>query len=80
MNGSSDEYTLYCSCSRVTVGSRWKWIEVRSCEVSKAAYERGYGTPEEIVPLNVRAQDSLPFDVSRYFNNWSTNEKRKDLP
>jgi hypothetical protein len=38
--------------------------EFKSCEVSTAAFERGYGTPEEIMvirspPLNHRASKEL---------------------
>ena len=49
--GSSEEYTLYCSCSGPPAASRWRWSEMKTCEVSKGAYDRGYGTPEEILPV-----------------------------
>lgn len=45
--GSCEEYILHCSCGRVA--SRWRGTGVRTCQVSRAAYERGYGTSEEIV-------------------------------
>ena len=48
--GSSEEYILYCSCGRPSVPSRWKWSELGRYSVSKAAHDRGFGTPQEIVP------------------------------
>jgi hypothetical protein len=48
--GSSEEWALYCSCCRPPVGSRWRWNELQTYNVSSQAYDRGYGTPEEIVP------------------------------
>lgn len=75
MEGSLEEYALYCSCRRAAVASLWRGSEVKSCEVSNAAYSRGYGTPDEIVPIN-RPQDAWSFDVSKYLNN--AMEKRRD--
>src|SRR6266404_3676883 len=49
--GSSEEYILYCSCGRPPVCTRWRWSEVMRCAVSKTAHGRGFGTPEEIVPV-----------------------------
>lgn len=46
--GSSEEYILYCSCRRPAFASRWRWCEVQTCVVSKAARDRGYGAAEEI--------------------------------
>jgi hypothetical protein len=82
MNGSSEEYALYCSCRRTGMPTRWKWSEVMACEVSKAAYKRGYGTPDEILQINprrdqVRYFDVSRYDVSRYFDRWKPMEKRK---
>ena len=52
----SEEWTLYCTCGRPPVSSRWSWNELRLYFVSKQAHARGYGSPEEIVALrgNVR--------------------------
>jgi hypothetical protein len=33
--------------------NRWRWSEVKACEVSKAAHERGYGTLDEVWPQHV---------------------------
>ncbi|HYU46331.1 MAG TPA: hypothetical protein VEK84_09160, partial [Terriglobales bacterium] len=41
----------YCSCRPAPFGSRRRWNEMKIYEVSKAAYDRGYGTPAEIVLL-----------------------------
>jgi hypothetical protein len=49
IEGCRDEYTLYCRCK--AAASRWKSSEFKSCEVSTAAFERGYGTPEEIMVI-----------------------------
>src|SRR5713226_1620472 len=49
--GSLEEYTLYCSCRRLAIASRWRWSEVKTYEVSKMAYDRGYGTPDEVFPV-----------------------------
>jgi hypothetical protein len=64
--GSSDEYTLYCSCRRPYSVSRWS--QVRTCQVSNAAYSRGYGTPEEVAPVSSQTWNSWSFDLSRYLN------------
>ena len=49
---SSEEYVLYCSCRRPAVPIRWQWSEIRRYSVSKAAHDRGFGTPQEIVPAD----------------------------
>lgn len=59
--GSSNEYTLYCSCCVPRAVSRWRWNEMKTCDVTKAAYERGYGTPEEILAAATRL---WPIDIS----------------
>jgi hypothetical protein len=52
--GSFDTYTLYCSCSRPSASSVWKWSDMKPCTVAKPAHSRGYGSFEEIVPLHDR--------------------------
>jgi hypothetical protein len=46
-----DEWILYCSCGRPPASSRWTSNELRIYAVSNQAYDRGYGPPEEIVPI-----------------------------
>jgi len=46
VNGGREEYLLYCACRRGA--SRWIERDVLLCDVSTAAYERGYGTNVEI--------------------------------
>lgn len=46
--GSSEGYTLYCSCRGWPVSSRWSDGDIRTCAVSYSAYQRGYGSPREI--------------------------------
>ena len=75
VEGCSDEYALFCSCRKSTAASLWRWNELKTCVVSNAAYERGYGTPEEIVPIRSQRQDVWSWNASRYFNNLRPNEK-----
>ena len=46
--GSSGELVLYCSCGTPASITRWSLAEVKTYSVSKPAYERGYGLPEEV--------------------------------
>ena len=55
VGGSSEEYTLYCSCKGRSVASRWRWGDVKTCAVSRVAYRRGYGTPEEVLTMRPSA-------------------------
>lgn len=68
MVGSSEEFTLYCSCKRPSVASQWKWSAVKTCVVSRAAYERGYGTAEQIVQVNDQPREAWTFDIAKYIN------------
>src|SRR5882762_5433639 len=43
----SEEWTLCCACG---AASRWNWNELKPYVVSCRAYDRGYGSPDEIVP------------------------------
>lgn len=76
--GSSDEYILYCSCRSGSAGVRWKSSEVKTCDVSREAYERGYGTVDEISLVDERRQQNEVFDLSRYLYNWKTLERGKN--
>ena len=53
--GFLDEWTLYCACGRPPTSSRWAWNELKLCAVSNQAHDRGFGPPEEIVPVGCRA-------------------------
>jgi len=53
VGGSSEEYSLYCCCEGEKP-TRWNWLPVRACEVSKAAHNRGYGTLDEIWPQAIQ--------------------------
>ena len=68
-SGSLEEWTLYCSCCQPRASSQWRQSELKTCEVSKAAYDRGYGTPEEIVPIVNHPQDGRSFDVSKFLGD-----------
>ena len=78
MEGSWEEYVLYCSCRVGNVASRWKWSEMKKYEVTKAAFDRGYGTPDEILLIQNEAHEAWSPDVSRYLDNWKAMEKRKN--
>ena len=45
-----------------------RWNQVRACQVSNAAYTRGYGTPEEVALVITQTWNSWSFDISRYLN------------
>jgi len=50
---------------------------MKTCEVSKAAYDRGYGTLDEVVSSDARPQDAWSFDVSRCFDDLKAMKKRR---
>lgn len=50
--GFADEWRLYCTCGRPPISSRWSWSDLKLYAVSNQAYDRGYGPPEEIVPVD----------------------------
>jgi hypothetical protein len=56
IRGSTREYALYCSCRKGSAARVWRWSEMMPCEISKAAYDRGYGTSDEIVSIGVRSR------------------------
>ena len=78
MRGSSREYALYCSCRRGSAPRVWKWSEVKACEISKAAYDRGYGTCDEVVSMNTRPRDGWAVDVSEYLDDLNATKNRKN--
>ena len=62
VTGSLEEYTLYCSCATTPVRSHWKSDEMKTYKVSKAAYDRGFGTPDEVFAMRHRrpSTDAAP--------------------
>lgn len=56
--GFADEWTLYCACGRPPISSRWSWSDLKLYVVSHRAHERGYGQPEEIVPIDRKSRFS----------------------
>lgn len=54
----SEDFTLYCTCGKPTIASWWRWGELMTCKVSTSAHDRGYGTPQEIVPTRGEARGS----------------------
>jgi hypothetical protein len=54
VNGSVEEYTLYCVCATIPVRSHWRSDEMKTYNVSKAAYDRGFGTPDEVFAMRHR--------------------------
>jgi hypothetical protein len=58
VEGFGDEWTLYCSCGRPPISSRWRERELKVYAVSNPAHDRGYGPPQEIVSLERRLHRS----------------------
>jgi hypothetical protein len=50
----SQEWTLNCICG---APSRWSWNELKLYVVSVHAHDRGYGSPEEVVPAGEKVKD-----------------------
>src|SRR5579863_8184343 len=76
--GAWDDYMLYCSCHRGSLGSRIRSDEVKRCDVSKEAYRRGYGTAKEVILLESRPQAA--FDLSTYLAQPKSTDKRRNSP
>lgn len=76
MIGSQEEYALYCSCRNGAVATLCKWSEVKSCEVVNAAYFRGYGTHEEIMPISDAPQEAWRIDVAKYLEDGPMERRR----
>lgn len=72
-HGHGDEYILYCSSCGV--GSRWMTTEAFTCEVSKPAYQRGYGTKEEVVSVGQEAHDTWPIECSSPPDDWKSTQR-----
>lgn len=77
IRGSSREYALYCSCRRGSAAHVWRWSDVKACEISKAAYDRGYGTRDEIAPM-ARPRNTWSFDAPEYPNDLNAKKTRKN--
>lgn len=56
VTGFAEEWTLYCSCGSPHIRSQWNWNELKRYAIPTGAYERGYGPPEEIVPVNGKSR------------------------
>ena len=56
--GFAEEWTLYCSCGKPHVASRWCWDELNMYAVSHRAHERGYGSPDEIGMLRKKSRQA----------------------
>ena len=41
-------WRLYCSCSLQPACSEWRWNELKPYRVCGPAYDRGYGSPDEV--------------------------------
>jgi len=52
-----------------------RWRKVKACAVSKEAYDRGYGAPDEITPIpnELRARCSVAFE---YLDDRNATERR----
>jgi len=63
--GFSQEWMLYCSCSRPPSSSRWRSGELKMYTVSSQAHDRGYGRPGEIVPVPIAADSGSSWGFIR---------------
>lgn len=54
--GDSETHTLYCPCGKSTFNSRWN--DSKKYVVSGTAYDRGYGSPDEILPTGDAKHES----------------------
>ena len=75
VEGSRDEYILYCSCDSRSVRCLWKSSEVMLCHVMTAAYDRGYGTAREITPVDPTLRERWPVDVAKYLARLGSRRK-----
>lgn len=74
VNGSSEEYLLFCSPCRL--GSRRSTPEVMLCEVSEPAYRRGFGTEKEIWWLRPKTPDTGALLGLNLANNFPTLKRK----
>ena len=74
---SSDEYTLYCACSKPPASSQWRWSELKIYQISRLAFERGYGSRDEIV-ASVQTQSKSQGFNSTIFTA-TTREKTENF-
>jgi hypothetical protein len=51
---------------------------VKACEISKEAYDRGYGTRDEVAPIDTRPRNVWAVDVSQYLDDLNAKKKRKN--
>jgi hypothetical protein len=56
--GASQEWILYCSCCQPPTSNRCSWSDLKMYVVCSPAHDRGYGRPEEIIPVERRTQFS----------------------
>lgn len=54
-----DEWTLYCRCTTPPICSQWRSSDMKMYDVSGEAYERGFGSPNEIVRFGIESQRLL---------------------
>jgi hypothetical protein len=51
-HGDSEEFVLYCTCATPAAISRWWSWELKTYSVKRTAYERGYGSMQEVAALD----------------------------
>ena len=56
---ASEDYVLYCSCCSPASPSLWRCGDMKPHVVAKTAFQRGYGTFQEVVPVIDKARHSL---------------------
>lgn len=64
--GSGEEYVLYCFCEGTPFASRWRWRQVKECQVTRQAYDRGYGSIPEVRPNACEVRNEASADSRKY--------------
>jgi len=54
-----EAHTLYCPCGKSAFTSRWS--DSRTYVVSNPAYDRGYGSPDEVYPVGSEKNGSSSY-------------------
>jgi hypothetical protein len=63
IGGCWEEYTLYCRCKAAAI--LYRSSDFKTCEVSAAAFERGYGTVKEIIVIPETEQECFAGGMAR---------------
>jgi len=77
VNGSGDDYILFCSPCRHA--SRRHTTQVMLCEVSNAAYRRGFGTADDVWWLRSEPGSSWTLPALDMPSSWQTSRRKNQF-